>query len=77
MVQQLMHGMSSSFQSSKNHMIPKPRLVFPQGYEKGFDLSVGKVSNGGMHKSQQDAGFFSLVDDHIQSNILGCRWFWH
>ena len=75
MVQQPMHGMSYSFKSSKNHMSPKPRPVVPQGYEKGFDLYVGKVSNGGMHKSQQDAGSVALVDDHIRRNLLGCHLF--
>ena len=75
MVQQLMHGMYSSFQSIKNPMSPKPRPVVPQGYEKGFDLFVGKVYNGGMHKLQQDAGSIALVDGHIIRNLLGCRWF--
>ena len=56
-------------------MSPKPRPVVPQGYEKGVDLSMGKVSNGGMQKSQQDAGCVALVDGHIRRNMLGCCWF--
>jgi len=52
-VQQPAQGMSSSFISSKNHnMSPKPRPAGPQGYENGFHLSRGQVSNGGMHTQQ-------------------------
>ena len=41
-----------------------------EGYEKGFDLSIGKVYNGGVNKSQQDARSLALVDDHIIRNLL-------
>jgi len=47
------------------NMSPKPRPAGPQGYEKGFHLSGGQVSNGGMDKSQQNARSAALVDDHI------------
>lgn len=67
-VQQLVQGMSSSFLSSKHQNVsPKPRPAGPQGFEKGFHLSGGQVSNDGMHKSQQNAKSAALVDDHVST----------
>lgn len=68
-MQQPMQGMSSSFLGSKNqNMSPKPRPAGPQGYEKGFCLFGGQVSNDGMHKSQQNAKSAALVDDDVSTH---------